>query len=357
VSTRLTVLSVAYPFAPVGPDAVGGAEQVLSMIDEALVAAGHRSIVLACAGSSCAGELAVVGQPEGTIDDDVRQRVHATLRRTIDRIVRERQVDVVHVHGVDFCEYMPTSSVPLLATLHLPLASYARRALEPTRRRTWLCGVSASQMRSAPKALRHVPIVGGGVRLDRFAPLARARRRYALCMGRICPEKGFDLALQAAQRAGVPLLLAGRAFPYESHLRYFREEIAPRLRAGCRFIGPVGPLRKRWLLARARCLLVPSRVAETGSLVAMEALACGTPPIAFPVGALPEVIEHGRTGFLVEDVDAMARSIREAHTLEPRACRAAAEQRFSSTAMAARYLQIYAALARARPTEVGGWLP
>ncbi|PYQ58699.1 MAG: glycosyltransferase family 4 protein, partial [Acidobacteria bacterium] len=158
---------------------------------------------------------------------------------------------------------------------------------------------------------------------------------------RICSEKGYHQALDAAREAGVPLILAGEVFPYEDHRRYFREEIAPRLGPGARFLGPLGLARKRRLLAAARCLIVPSRVAETSSLVAMEALACGTPVVAFRAGALPEIVEHGRTGFLVADVPEMARALRDVETLAPAVCREEAERRFSAETMISRYFDLY----------------
>src|SRR5437016_7300098 len=96
-------------------------------------------------------------------------------------------------------------------------------------------------------------------------------------MVRICPEKGIHLALDAASAAGVPLFLAGTAFGYRSHQSYFEDAIRPRLRDGHRFLGAIGGVRKQKLLAGARCLVVASQVAETSSLAAMEALACGTP--------------------------------------------------------------------------------
>ena len=120
----------------------------------------------------------------------------------------------------------------------------------------------------------------------------------------------------------------------------------PRLDRRRRYLGPVGFIRKRRLLAAARCLLVPSLVAETSSLVAMEAAACGTPVIAFRSGALPEVVEDGRTGFLVDDVDGMAEAIRRVDRIDPAACREAARRRFSNRRMAAAYLDRYQMLAR-----------
>jgi glycosyltransferase involved in cell wall biosynthesis len=144
----------------------------------------------------------------------------------------------------------------------------------------------------------------------------------------------------------VPLLIAGEVYRYAEHERHYRDDIRPRLDRHRRFLGPLGGARKRRLLAVARCLLVPSLVAETGSLVAMEALAHGTPVIAFPNGALVDVVEHGVTGFLVRDTAEMARAIRDAPRIDPEACRAAARARFSAEAMVHRYLDLYAVLAR-----------
>ena len=149
------------------------------------------------------------------------------------------------------------------------------------------------------------------------------------------------MSLGAAKRAGIPLLLAGEVFPYQAHKAYFENEIAPRLDNSRRFIGPVGLPRKRRLLSSARCLLAPSMVAETSSLVAMEAMACGTPVVAFPSGALPELIDHGRTGFLVHDAKEMAAAIHAVDTLNPATCRREAENRFSADRMFEQYLQLY----------------
>ena len=343
----MLILNVAYPFAPVGPDAVGGAEQILTTLDAAL---GHRSVVIAREGSSCRGTLIPVPVFEA-IDDRAREAGYRHVRRAIAEALERFPADLIHFHGLDFARYLPPDGPPALATLHLPVHLYPPEALFPRRPGTWLHCVSESQRRDVPPGAPLLGTVPNGVDLTALRPGPR-KRGFALCLGRICREKGYHDALDAAREAGVPLILAGEVFPYADHQRYFREEIEPRLGPGAaRFLGPLGLARKRRLLAAARCLIVPSRIAETSSLVSMEALACGTPVVAFRTGALPEIVEHGRTGFLVSDVPGMARALREVAALDPAACRAEAERRFSAETMISRYFDLYRQIA-ARPVHV-----
>ena len=340
----LTVLSVAFPFAPVGQDAVGGAEQVLAQLDAALVRAGHQSIVVACAGSSPAGALVATPRTTGPITDSVRRHVHVAHRRAIERALQRWPADVVHMHGIDFHAYLPPPGPPVLVTLHLPPEWYPPAIFHLKRPNTFLHCVSVSQRARCPGEARLLPEVPNGVALEALSA-RHAKRRFALVLGRICPEKGFHIALDAAKRAGVPLLIAGEAFRYAAHEAYFAREVSPRLDAYRRFIGPIGLVRKRRLLTAARCVLIPSLAPETSSLVAMEALACGTPVIAFPSGALPEIVEHGRTGFIVRDEREMAEAIHAAARIEPEACRAAARERFSLERTVERYFVLYRDLA------------
>jgi glycosyltransferase involved in cell wall biosynthesis len=173
-----------------------------------------------------------------------------------------------------------------------------------------------------------------------------------VALGRICPEKGFHLALDAARRARVPLLLAGSVFPYPEHRRYFEEEIRPRLDGQRRWIGPVAGAAKRRLLAAARCLLAPSLAPETSSLVAREALAAGTPVVALRAGALAETVEPGRTGVLVDHPEGLADAIDEARRLDPEECRGVARARFPVRRMLDQYLDAYRRLAAGEPLEV-----
>ena len=337
----LTILSVSYPFAPVSADPVGGAEQVLARIDQALAAAGHRSIVIAPSGSQAAGELRPIGASEAPTDAVARARVHAEVRSRIAEAVERDRPDAIHLHGSDFPDYLPEPGPPVVVTLHLPLDWYATGALRPERPATFLYPVSSSQAATAPAGVRLEPPIENGVPLpDVILP----KQRFAVTLGRMCPEKGFDDAIDAAKRANVPLLLAGQLFPYPDHRRFFEERVLPRLDRARRWIGAVAGRRKQRLLARARCLLVASKVAETSSLVAMEAIAAGTPVIAYRAGALPEVVEHGRTGFLVDGPGEMAEAIRAADTIDPNECRVRARERFPVERMTDAYLGRYRAL-------------
>lgn len=340
----LTVLSVAYPLAPVGPDAVGGAEQVLTMLDRALVQAGHRSIVVACAGSHCAGTLVAVPRCAGPLDQNAVMAAHQSHRAAIRSALQRWPVDLVHIHGHDFSAYLPPPGVPVLATLHLPLDHYAAEALRPRRPDTFLHCVSAAQHAACDRFPQLLDPIENGVAVEDY-DVRHAKRGFALLLSRICPEKGVHIAIDAARRAGVPLLIAGEVFPYPAHQAYFIDEVQPKLDRARRFLGPIGFRRKRRLLAAARCLLVPSLVAETSSLAAREALAAGTPVVAFPAGALVDTIQHGHTGYLVKDARQMADAIIACAGIRPDDCRAIARERFSADEMIAQYLAVYAALA------------
>ncbi len=351
---RLTILSIAYPLAPVGPDAAGGSEQILTQLDRRLTRDGHTSVVIACKGSRTEGRLIEMPLDATRLDGETHAAAQARYRAAIRMAMARWDFDLIHMHSLDFHAYLPPEGPPVLVTLHLPPDWYPDDIFRLRRPRTWLQCVSASQLRRCPPSpalLRHIE---NGVPLEHLATHVR-KREFAVALGRVCPEKGFHLALEAAELAEFPLIVAGEIFRYQAHEEYYEKEMRPRLDGRMRrFVGPVGVPRKRRLLAAARCLLVPSLVPETSSLVAMEAMACGTPVIAYPSGALPEIVEHGRTGFLVETPREMARAIRYAASLDPEACRAAARERFSAERMIGEYLNLYERLARSGATWTAG---
>lgn len=346
-----TILSVAYPFTEAGDDAVGGSEQILTLLDRAITDAGHHSIVIAAEGSRIRGTLVPSPTAQGRLDDNVRawgQRVH---RQLIAETLAKCPVDLIHMHSLDFHAYIPAGNTPVLATLHLPPDWYPESVYWIRRKNLHLVCVSESQyMNCPPCGDLLLPPIRNGVDVDGLQPRFQ-KRSFALALGRICPEKGYHFALDACREAGVKMLLAGEVFPYETHRQYHRKEVLPRLDRDRRFIGPVGFRGKARLLSQACCLLIPSTVAETSSLVAMEALACGTPVIAFGSGALPETVEHGRTGFIVSDQHEMAAALRRLHEIDPAVCRATAKSLYSAREMGRRYLQVYEDLIRRAAPE------
>ena len=346
----LTILSIAYPFAPVEPASAGGAEQILATVEAGLPAEGLRSVVVAQAGSQVAGTLLATPGPEGILTEPVRAQGEAVHQANIDRAFTLFPIDLVHMHGIDFHRYRLPAHIPVLVTLHLPPSWYPDTIWSMPPHIHLQC-VSESQRQSCPEAVRNrLPVIVNGVPLP--PPTPTRKRNFALLLSRICPEKNLHVALDAARLAQVPVLLAGQVFPYPDHLRYFEEQIRPRLGPRCRWLGPVGGPAKQRLLASARCLLLPTLAPETSSLVAIEALAAGTPVVAFPSGAIPEILEDNRTGLLVHDTTTMASAILRASTLDPEACRAAARERFSAARMLREYLALYASLTNRTPPRV-----
>ncbi len=336
------ILSVAYPFAAVGPRSVGGAEQVLATLEATFAGRGFRSAVAAHAESQVEGDLVGVEVPEGILTAEMRAEVERRMQAGIDSAFEQYPVRLVHMHGINFHRYRIPEDVPVLATLHLPLDWYPP-SIWTLPANVHLQCVSESQRTSCPVAYRgRLITIENGVRLPEL-PTER-KGSFALLLSRICPEKNIHMALDAARMAAVPVLLAGQAFPYPEHMRYFEHEIRPRLSRRARFIGAVGGEAKQRLLGRARCLLLPTLAEETSSLVAMEALACGTPVIALPSGAIPDIVEDGRTGFLVHDAGEMAARLKRVGEIDPEVCRAVARERFSAEAMVERYWSVYRSL-------------
>ncbi len=340
MTAPLNILSVAYPLLPVGPDSGGGAEQILSLVERGLVKAGHNSTVIAAPGSQTAGELIESDAAEGEITEDVRERAQQVHRERIQQVIERHSIDLIHFHGLDFYNYMPEASVPFLATLHLPVSFYPAWIFDEPKLN--LNCVSQTQANSL-SAARKPAIVFNGIETERYRD-GFAKKDFLFVLTRICPEKGVHVALELAHRLDFCLIVAGPVHPFSYHERYFSERVQPLLDNKRRYVGPVGFSRKRALLGEARAVLIPSFVAETSSLVAMEAISSGTPVIAFRSGALPEVIEDGRTGFIADSQDEMIEAIARINDISAETCRSEAILRFDSRRMVSDYIKLYRSL-------------
>ncbi|HZY62966.1 MAG TPA: glycosyltransferase [Edaphobacter sp.] len=353
----LTILSVGYSFAPVGPNCVGGAEQVLTVLDQALVKSGNTSLVLACEGSIAAGKLFILPSIRHEFRDDAEDGwLKGNFQALLGNVLSTNHIDLIHMHGLDFYRYKLPTNIPVLVTLHLPFSWYPSEIWKQLPSNVQLQCVSETQRRSCLSELCEAVVIGNGVEVSPEEK-KKTTSNFAVTLGRICPEKNQHAALEAGSQADTPVILGGQVFPWTEHKRYFCEKIKPLLAKERgpikhKFAGVLAPQERHTLLGQAKCLLHPTLAPETSSLVAMEALAEGTPVIAYRSGALPEIVEDGVSGFLVESVEEMADAIRRIHAIRPEACKEIAARRFSRERMVHQYFDLYEDMVRYRKEKL-----
>ncbi len=348
---------VAYPLLPLSEESCGGAEQMLAALEREMAWRGHRTVIAACSGSKAYGELYSTG-PEVLDIDGFKER-NAEHQRQLLMLLRHGKArgefDLVHDKSGHFWQSARYLDVPVLATLHLPRSFYPASAFESVPPNLYFNCVSVTQSRSFADLPSVASVVRNGVAVSQF-PFIEEKQGFLLWMGRICEEKGPHLAIEVARQTGLPLILAGQVYPFSYHEEYYLREIRPYLGGDdprvC-FIETPNMRLKRRLLSEARAVLISSLVDETSSLVAMEAMACGTPAIGFRRGAIPEVVIDGETGFIVDDVDEMANAVWQTREINPHACRAHVEANYSVERMADEYEELYErVISSTHPSEV-----
>ncbi len=338
----LSILFVAYPLLAVTDESAGGAEQMLLAVEREMLARGHRTTVAAADGSRVGGELLPTGAPAGAPDQfEMREREHN--ERSLEYLRQHRhEFDLIHDKSGSFFRQAAQCSVPVLATMHLPRSFYGRDGFGAVPPNLQLACVSHSQARSFADVPNVIGVVQNGIAVEQF-PFTREKREYLLWLGRICEEKAPHLAIAVARGAGLPLVIAGQVYPFSYHQAYFKREVRPQLGNGSpvRFVDTPARAGKMELLRHARALLLTSTVEETSSLVAMEAMACGTPVVAFRRGAFPEIVADDETGFIVDTVEEMASALGDVDRISPEKCRERVEQHFSASRMAQEYEELY----------------
>jgi glycosyltransferase involved in cell wall biosynthesis len=342
----LRIAQVAPLYERVPPLLYGGTERVVHILTEELVRQGH-DVTLFASGDSVTSARLVAGWGQSLRLDprhvDTLAPHFLLLEQVFDRL---SSFDVVHFH-VDYLHY-PLSrryQFARVTTLHgrldipelAPL--YDRYSDEP------VVSISDSQRRPLPDANWQATVPHGLPKdLLAFSP---HHHGYLAFVGRLSPEKRVDRAIEIARRVGARLKIAAKIDPVDRE--YYEREIAPLLAAPhVDFLGEVGDDAKVALLGHARALLFPIDWEEPFGLVMIEALACGTPVIAFNRGSVPEIIEHGVTGFIVDSVDEAVEAVRRVETLSRAWPREAFERRFTAERMADDYLSVYRRLLTGR---------
>jgi glycosyltransferase involved in cell wall biosynthesis len=341
------------PWIPVPAPAYGGIEEVVRLLCDGLTANDHDVTLFAPPGSnSCAAVVPLLEEPH---PDDIQKAQYeadhvARAFAAIDAAAeRGEPFDVIHDHvGHTALAMADRVSAPLVHTLHGPFDDAASRFYAQHGRKARIVAISQAQLDSAPPEMGGGDVVHNPIDCSEW-PFREEKDDFLLWIGRMSPDKGPQRAITAAREAGAPLVLAGPVQPGQE--AFFAEEVEPQLgRDGIEYVGEADSERKRDLFQRARALLMPIRWPEPFGLVMVESLACGTPVIAFPEGSAPEVVEDGRTGFVVGDEHAMAQAVERLDEIEPSDCRGACERRFGVAAVVRGYEEVYrAAAARGVP--------
>lgn len=344
----MRIAIIADPYIPVPPDKYGGIERIIAMLIENYVAQGHRVTLFAHPDSMVDCELVHYGIPphKGHI-----KRLREILQIWQKLAPRKNDFDIIHSFG-RLIGLLPLyfSKVPKVQSYQRPI--------------NWLNIFLASRL--AGKGLfftalsdncrryGHLPgrwmTIYNGVSINKYRFEPRVAKDAPLVfLGRMERIKGVHTAIEVARRTGNRLIIAGNhsALPHDAE--YWKRYILPQIgKEGIEYIGPVNDAQKNDLLGRAAALLMPIEWEEPFGIVMAEALACGTPVIAFRRGAVSEVVEDGVNGFVCESKDAMVAAVKKIGSIQRTTCRNVAEQKFSDKVIVGQYLSLYNSLVRAK---------
>jgi len=345
---RIAILSPVW--FPVPPTGYGGIEWVVALLADGLVDAGHDVTLFASGESRTKAELAAV-YPEAPSAQIGLSSVE--LRHAFACYERAGDFDVVNDHSSLLAAALGgLVATPILHTVHGPLDETALpnyRSIAALAPRVGFVSISLNQRKPAPE-LAWVANVPNGIDLTAY-PFHAPRGEYLLYLGRLSPDKGAHRAIEIARQAGLPIKLAGKKRePAEQ--AYFDEQVRPLLGEDAEYVGETSHATKVALLQDARATLFPIDWEEPFGLVMIESMACGTPVIATRRGAVPEVVEEGRTGVIVDDWREMADALADADRIAGEDCRASVEERFSPERMVAEYVAAYEHVLEPEPEPV-----
>jgi glycosyltransferase involved in cell wall biosynthesis len=339
----MRIAQVAPLIESVPPRLYGGTERVVSWLTEELVRRGHDVTLFASGDSSTMARLVATYARGLRLDPGARDPLAAHMAHLAAVADRLDDFDVVHCH-VDYLAFLlgRLAQTPVVHTLHGRLDLPGLRDVFGAFPRTALVSISDSQR--APLAgidLGWRATVYHGLPVDEI-PFTEGSGHsgYLAFLGRLSPEKGPELAIAVAHEVGIPLRIAAKTDAFDQE--YFEQHVRPLIDGTfIQYVGEIGDDEKWKFLGSALCLLFPIDWPEPFGLAMIEALACGTPVVARPCGSVPEIVMHGRTGWLGETVQELAAGVRRIDTIDRSYCRRVVVDRFSVTAMADGYERVY----------------
>ena len=346
----MRIAQVSPLWESVPPKLYGGTERIVSYITEELVAMGHDVTLFASGDSETSAKLEAICPQALRLNTGIFNRDAPLIMQQERALGVSGNFDIVHSH-LDFLGFPVArrNAVPMVTTLHgrLDLPE-----LEPIFREFSempLVSISASQRRPLPWANWAGTIHHGLPRnLYNLHPKSEG---YLAFLGRISPEKRPDQAIEIAKRAGIPLKMAAKVDPADRV--YYEAAVEPLLNHPLiEFVGEISDAEKNDFVGNAMALVCPYDWPEPFGLVLIEALACGTPVLAYRRGSIPEIIDHGSTGFVCETVDEMVEAVGQVALLERRRCRAAFDERFTADRMARDYVALYERILEGAPVQV-----
>jgi glycosyltransferase involved in cell wall biosynthesis len=342
----MKIAQVAPLTEAVPPKLYGGTERVVAYLTDALVELGHEVTLFASGDSLTKAQLAPIWPQALRLDPSIRDHL-APIFMELETVARRaHEFDVIHAH-LDYFGYplLRRLNVPSVTTLHGRLDLPELQPLYGLYGDIPVVSISDSQRAPLPQA-NYVATVYHGLPQNMLQK-GDGKGGYLAFLGRISPEKAPDAAIRIAAKAGMPLKIAAKVDKVDQD--YFKTQIEPLLsQAHVEFIGEIGEHQKTEFLGNAAALVFPIAWREPFGLVMIEAMACGCPVIAFENGSVPEVLEDGITGFIVQNENEAADAVRRIPQLDRDRIRAEFDRRFTAHHMAQNYLALYVRLAKAK---------
>lgn len=336
----MRILQLAPLWETVPPPAYGGTEAVVGLLCDELTRLGIDVTLCAAGDSRTSARLHSVYPRSLRTADDLQDRSPYDWMHIALSLRESKEYDLVHNHAGEPAMAMShLIDGPMLTTMHCLITPDTKFVWKHYQ--GWYNAISRAHYATIPPGCggSFAGVVHNAIDVESF-PFSSQKDDYLLFLSRISPEKGAHLAIEAARRVGMRLVIAAKVDSVDR--TYYEKVIAPLIDGEqIVYVGEADATQKRRLYERAYCLLLPICWEEPFGLVMAEAMACGTPVVAFARGAAPEIVVDGQTGYLVEDVPGMVQAVRKVHRIDPYRCREHVVEHFSPPVMVERYLVLY----------------